>query len=441
MNIDEQISKMKNQVEAQPQDRESEDKLENESERIKTLETNMTISTKLSTDRLICKTPHQSLTGSIKSVTSKKKCNPDQIILFLGTFQFILGFLMMIFGIFVIAHKASLSQLGGGIWGGLLAMATGIAGVLASAKNVCPLKDTAQKVARTVFLALSLISLAVAQLIVVIAGTGLARDIRSDYREPLNNFQISHAMPTADWATNAHLLFNVCLIAASSLECICAILSAYKSSRELCPCFKKEEEYYQDNINMHRSHAIVSSWLGKHSRTHSPQPIYVVTGPPSSLSRGSKLSGGLPMPMYAYPAPMVQPQIVSYPMIPAPLGPVPSPIVTSLPNRKMIRVHKRYKSVSKSKSRSRERSKEPTSRRSRSKSLSAERQMPEQEVVMTYTGLDRAMAEKFIDICETKNTSLCSDTSCSTCQSPCDCSTGCNSNSDANSQDGLVNKT
>lgn len=68
-------------------------------------------------------------------------------------------------------------QFGAGIWGGCLAMATGIAGVFASAKTLCPLKSTAQTVARTVYLALSLISLAISQLVVVIAATGVARDI------------------------------------------------------------------------------------------------------------------------------------------------------------------------------------------------------------------------------------------------------------------------
>lgn len=35
----------------------------------------------------------------------------------------------------------------------------------------------------------------------------------------------------------------------------------------------------------------------------------------------------MPMPVYAIPAPMAQPQIMGYPLIPAPLGPVPSPII------------------------------------------------------------------------------------------------------------------
>lgn len=49
--------------------------------------------------------------------------------------------------------------------------------MLTGAKDWCPLKDTAQRVAHTTFLALSLVSLAIAQLVVVLAATGFARDL------------------------------------------------------------------------------------------------------------------------------------------------------------------------------------------------------------------------------------------------------------------------
>ncbi|KAF7276116.1 hypothetical protein GWI33_010908, partial [Rhynchophorus ferrugineus] len=101
------------------------------------------------------------------------------------------------------------------------------------------------------------------------------------------------------------------------------------------------------------------------------------------ISRGLvvvKLSSGMPIPVYAIPTPVVQPQIVGYPLIPAPLGPVPSPIIMP-PNRKAMRVQKRYKSRSKSKSRSRE----PTPRRSRSKSSTKEPQITQEDLVQTYT--------------------------------------------------------
>lgn len=110
------------------------------------------------------------------------------------------------------------------------------------------------------------------------------------------------------------ILFNAALIIVSALECIVAAVASYRSSRELCPCFRRNEDYYQvktvksnlwdfcnffngtlqDNLNVHRSHALVSSWLmEKHGLAASQAPqIYVVAGAPSTLGRGSKVSDG-----------------------------------------------------------------------------------------------------------------------------------------------------
>lgn len=71
-----------------------------------------TLSTKLSTDQLICKTPQESPSVSVKSLKTRKRGEGDnqRIILFLGVLQFVLGFLMVAFGILVIVHRATLSQ-------------------------------------------------------------------------------------------------------------------------------------------------------------------------------------------------------------------------------------------------------------------------------------------------------------------------------------------
>ncbi|KAJ8984668.1 hypothetical protein NQ317_015759 [Molorchus minor] len=432
-----------------------------------------TLSTKLSTDQLICKSPQESPSVSVKSVKTGKcqGMERQRVVLYLGGLQFLLGFMMVAFGILAIMHKASLSQLGGGIWGGCLAMSTGVAGILTAAGSLCPLKTTPQRVAYTVFLALSLISLAVSQLIVVIAATGLARDINSAETElekeesdiPSHPGKIAIEIP----GNYLGLLFNIALIIVSSLECICAALASYKSSRDLCPCFRKNE-VYRDNINIHRSHAIVSSWLGKQAV---PPPIYLVTGPPSSLG-ASKPASKQKVKLFQYFEKVIRANGSFGLDLEAVIGcvfdsglrctatdnaipnvwisPDTSPIGTSafadyippsIPRRDMQAhgIRKKYRAKSKSKSRERE----PTPKRSRSTSKSQERQVTEEDLARTYTGLDRTMAEEFIDMCESRNNSLCSDFSCSSCQSPCTTgcsSSGCNSNSDAASHEYLVNK-
>lgn len=70
-------------------------------------------------------------------------------------------------------------------------MITGISGTLAAAKHFCPFNNTAQKFAHTTFLALSLISIAVSQLVVVIASTGLARDVNSvEFQEAMGKVEV-----------------------------------------------------------------------------------------------------------------------------------------------------------------------------------------------------------------------------------------------------------
>ncbi|XP_019880614.2 uncharacterized protein LOC109608587 isoform X2 [Aethina tumida] len=230
------------------------------------------------------------------------------------------------------------------------------------------------------------------------------------------------------------IMANLGLLTVAAIDCICAAFASYKSARDVCPCFRNQDESYRD-FNMQHSHALVNSWLGNHGTGKQPQ-FYVVAAPPSTLGNVSKMSGHC-TPVFAIPSPMVQPQLIGYPLIPAPLGPVPSPIIPP-PNRRemMYKLQKKYRMRAKTSSREHT----PKRSRSRSKSKSREREVTERDVASTYTGLDRTIAEEFIDILDSKNNSTCSsDYSCtSSCQSPSnEC---CNTNSDAASRDYLVNK-
>ncbi|XP_044253415.1 uncharacterized protein LOC123004288 [Tribolium madens] len=380
-----------------------------------------TVSSKLSTDQLICKSPQES-NSSVKSLEKIIVGGDDGSLLCLGLLQFIFGFLMVVFGGLVLQYDASLSQLGGGIWAGCLAMATGIVGILASARDWCPLKSTPQKITHTIFLALSLVSLAISQLVVALAATGSARDINnSEFDEEvevptttLPPGKISIILPV----NYMSILSNLGLLSVSVAEFVVAAIASYRSSRILCPCFRKKGEFVED-FNAQRN-ALVSSWLGKHS----PPPLYVVAAPASTLGKGSKASGGLPVPVFALPHhQMVPPRVVPYPLIPAPLGTIPSPIIPpekDLSRRKKKHIYSRC----------------PPHDRSRTKLKSKEKTVTEEDVVRTYTGLDKAIAEEFIDICDSRNVSLCSDESCtSSCQRSCN---GC-SNSDGASREYLVN--
>ncbi|KAF5288298.1 hypothetical protein FQR65_LT12030 [Abscondita terminalis] len=381
-------------------------------------ENNLTVSTKLSTEQLICKTPQDSTNSSLKSVkndgTKKKKkrnLNKEAMynsLLYLGISQILFGLLMVVFGALVLVHEARLANLGGGLWGGGLAVLSGFAGVLAAAKNWCPLKNSAQKIAHTVFLALSLISVAVSQLVLVFAATGLARDIKCS-NESEDNDKILTAQSEAlfpNFPLNyLALLSNAGLLVVSGVQCICALVSAYQSSRSLCPCFRRSNETAPEKEVFANKQAFVDYWLGKQS-----PPRYVVTAP-----------GTLRKTNWFPVAPIIQlppPPMLRYPLIPAPLGPVPSPLIHQFPKEMF---HYKHKPVRKP-------------RRCKPKQTSRETQITTEDVVRTYTGLDRTIAEEFIEICDSQNNSLCSEVSCHS--SSCTCvsnSTNPNDNCDSTS--------
>lgn len=76
------------------------------------------------------------------------------------------------------------------------------------------------------------------------------------------------------------LLVNIGLILSAGLQFTCSVVSSYKSARKLCSCFQRDNDNLKGDYTLN-SHAIVSSWLGKHS----PTPFYVVAAPPSVGSR------------------------------------------------------------------------------------------------------------------------------------------------------------
>lgn len=141
-----------------------------------------------------------------------------------------------------------------------------------------------------------------------------------------------------------------------------------------------------------------------------------------------QLSGGLPVtPIYAVQPPLMQGSpVMPYPLIPAPLGAVPSPIIPPQmmhpPSRKdMARHHRKYVAREQQLSQNNYNN-YSKQKQNKSKSKTKERVLTSEDVAKTYTGLDRVIAEEFIQICDSRNTSLCNDSSC---QSSCQCQSGC----------------
>lgn len=83
-------------------------------------EINSTVSTKLSTDQLICKSPPSSVSTADGSNHEEKNITKSipateqtPIVLYLGLLQVLFGLLMAVFGVLVLIHESNLSQVCG----------------------------------------------------------------------------------------------------------------------------------------------------------------------------------------------------------------------------------------------------------------------------------------------------------------------------------------
>lgn len=135
-------------------------------------------------DTLVVKSPADSFSSTLKTRSSTvsgsfqdETQSEENSFLFLGVAQMLLGVLMAVFGVLAIVHEASLSNVGAGLWGGAVGMGAGVVGLLAGLRNCYSVRDPSPPtVTITSFLALCLVSLAVSNLVVVLAVIGLVRD-------------------------------------------------------------------------------------------------------------------------------------------------------------------------------------------------------------------------------------------------------------------------
>ena len=135
-------------------------------------------------DTLVVKSPADSFSSTLKTRSSTVSGSfqddtqsEQNSFLFLGVAQMLLGVLMAVFGVLAIVHEASLSNVGAGLWGGAVAMGAGVVGLLAGLRNCYSVRDPSPPTLTiTSFLALCLVSLAVSNLVVVLAVIGLVRD-------------------------------------------------------------------------------------------------------------------------------------------------------------------------------------------------------------------------------------------------------------------------
>ncbi|XP_049855532.1 uncharacterized protein LOC126336094 [Schistocerca gregaria] len=254
------------------------------------------------------------------------------------------------------------------------------------------------------FLALSLCALALSNLVAVLAAVGLARDAAR--ARDLPDGKVSGSADASP--------MNAGLLAVSALHVAVCVWSACRTYRLACPCARGSAASSRSGgsraSSWHSSVAsgrrrLVSSWLGQQHRPTAAAgaPHVVLVAPPLPPPPGQPILA----PLYAIqtPATKLQPASVINFHIPASLpymNPMPKhrhgrPRPQSLPYSQSLARPKRKQIVE-------DQRRHHTLDGRHSNSVPAKtqpkkkRQITEEEVEKTYTGLDRNLAEEFISI-------------------------------------------
>ncbi|XP_049772968.1 uncharacterized protein LOC126161271 [Schistocerca cancellata] len=318
----------------------------------------------------------------------------------LGALHVSLGMLMAAAGALGAARGAAVAAAGAALWGGGAAGAAGAAALWAG------LRGRGARGAAA-FLALSLCALALSNLVAVLAAVGLARDAAR-----------ARDLPDAKVSGSADASpMNAGLLAVSALHVAVCVWSACRTCRLACPCARGSAASSRSDGSRGSSwcssvasgrRRLVSSWLGQQHRPAAAAaaaagaPHVVLVAPPLPPPGQPILA-----PLYAIqtPATKLQPASVINFHIPASLpymNPMPKhrhgrPRPQSLPYSQSLARPKRKRIVE-------DQRRHHTLDGRHSNSVPAKtqpkkkRQITEEEVEKTYTGLDRNLAEEFISI-------------------------------------------
>ncbi|XP_026685899.1 uncharacterized protein LOC113471163, partial [Diaphorina citri] len=172
--------------------------------------------------------------GKIVLKVSRSERN---LLLILGGIQMTCGLLMVVFAILAILHDAALSSFAAGIWSGAMSLGCGFVGVLSGIRSCYHSRHHVSVLCLTIYLALGLINVAVDNLALVIASTGLLRDAqRPTYFVPLQEDDLGLVDAHVEVTNWAPVLSNLGLVITLTVQCLVTITSVLKCYRHVCVC-------------------------------------------------------------------------------------------------------------------------------------------------------------------------------------------------------------
>ncbi|KAI5698662.1 hypothetical protein M8J75_010152 [Diaphorina citri] len=172
--------------------------------------------------------------GKIVLKVSRSERN---LLLILGGIQMTCGLLMVVFAILAILHDAALSSFAAGIWSGAMSLGCGFVGVVSGIRSCYHSRHHVSVLCLTIYLALGLINVAVDNLALVIASTGLLRDAqRPTYFVPLQEDDLGLVDAHVEVTNWAPVLSNLGLVITLTVQCLVTITSVLKCYRHVCVC-------------------------------------------------------------------------------------------------------------------------------------------------------------------------------------------------------------
>ncbi|XP_076378773.1 uncharacterized protein LOC143259603 isoform X1 [Megalopta genalis] len=302
------------------------------------------------------------------------------------------GIVLVVFGILVLVHGASLGGSGAGLWAGVGALVAGALGVVAT---LATSSSKANSSFSTAHLAASLVALALSNMAAITALTAIVRDSQRTPEVTLLTVPGEDGEMDQVEGGWAGLLASIGLLVSSLAELLVSGYSCLILTPKLCGCLRtnNNEDLFCDGRLKTRN--MVHQWVTAQSHVPKSQPIYVVQPivpmhpmiqPPYGVpASAAKFPGGF---VPARPMPISAPAYGTIPMIAPHM-----PYIGRHPSQ-MIRL-KQKRPTGMDHESTVDRKRQVEGKVESPKRMSS---IGEIDLAQTYTGLDKKISEEFISI-------------------------------------------
>ncbi|XP_012217339.1 uncharacterized protein ENGase isoform X2 [Linepithema humile] len=331
--------------------------------------------------------------------TTSETKDDSNLLMFTSCGQLLLGIVLVVFGVLVLVHGASLGNSGAGLWAGAGALVTGALGVVATLATSSTKTNSAFSSAH---LASSLIALALSNMAAITALTAVVRDSQRVPEVSLLSFSgdDSQVMEVDDGL--AGLLASIGLLVASVAELLVSGYSCLTLTPKLCGCLRASSANETASNGHLKTDNMVHQWViaQKHVPTKNQQPpIYVVQPIPMPMHPMMQSPYGMPPTPGKFPPGGFMPAgslpiTTSMPYNIVPVLPHMLPYSGRPSSQSFHPKHKRQQIMDQ------ERSERKQHLETKNESLKRMSSIDKDQVdlAQTYTGLDKRISEEFISI-------------------------------------------